>query len=180
MHNYNGEEKDFFTYIEKDMTDEPTGILALPYLGGASTPYQNINAKGAFIGLTVQTTDTELYKSVLEGTAMEMRFNGETVLPFNIRISNAVATGGGASSEKWVQLKSDIQNIPIKVLRSSEGGLCGCAMLQAVAMGACRDLFEARDVFVQYKNEFLPKNSKRYNEQYEKYKKLYPAVRELF
>ena len=180
MHNYNGEEKDFFTYIEKDMTDEPTGILALPYLGGASTPYQNINAKGAIIGLTVQTTDTELYKSVLEGTAMEMRFNGETVLPFNIRISNAVATGGGASSEKWVQLKSDIQNIPIKVLRSSEGGLCGCAMLQAVAMGACKDLFEARDVFVQYKNEFLPQNSKRYNAQYEKYKKLYPTVKEMF
>ncbi len=180
MHSFCGEEKDFFTYIEKDMTDEPTGVLALPYFGGAGTPYQNINAKGAFIGLTTQTTDTELYKAVLEGTAMEMRFNAETVLPFNISISNAVATGGGANSKKWVQLKADIQNIPIKVLRSGEGGLCGCAMLQAVAMGVCKDLFEARDIFVQYNEEFKPKNPQRYNEHYEKYKKIYPTVKGLF
>ncbi len=180
MHNYSGEEKDFFAYIEKDMTDGPTGVLALPYFGGASTPYQNINAKGAFIGLCTQTTDTELYKSVLEGTAMEMRFNAETVLPFNISISNAVATGGGANSRKWVQLKADIQNIPIKVLRSGEGGLCGCAMLQAVAMGVCKDLFEARDIFVRYNEEFKPQDPQRYDGQYEKYKKIYHAVKELF
>ena len=66
MHGYTGEEKDFFTYIEKDMTDEPTEILTLPYFGGASTPYQDLNAKGAIVNLTTETTDSTLYKSLIK------------------------------------------------------------------------------------------------------------------
>ncbi len=180
MHNYKGEEENFFSYIEKDMKKDPTGILLLPYFGGASTPYQNINAKGAIVGLRTENSDSDLYKSAFEGTAMEMRVNQDAVKPFGIEIKELTATGGGANSEKWLQIKSDIQNVPIKSLRSGEGGLCGCAMLQAVALNVCKDLFEARDIFVQYKNSFVPENHGAYEEQYEKYKKLYFVVKELF
>jgi xylulokinase len=180
MHAYKGDEADFFTYVEKDMPNDPTGILVLPYFGGAATPYNNINAKGAIVGVTLDTTDSDLYKSVLEGTAMEMKLNAETVKPYGITVKQLIATGGGSNSDLWLQLKADIQNVPIKSLRSGEGGLCGCAMIQAVAMGACKDLYEARDIFVRYKKEFTPKNVECYNEQYSKYKKLYFAVKELF
>ncbi len=180
MHNYKGEEKDFFSYIEKNIKDEPSGVLVLPYFGGASTPYQNINAKGVIVGLDGQTDDSTLYRAVLEGTAMEMKLNADTVLPLDVTIKGVTATGGGANSKKWLQIKADIQNIPIKALRSGEGGLCGCAMFQAVAMGAVKDLFEAKEIFVQYKDEFVPKDHKKYQAQYEKYKKLYLTVKELF
>lgn len=182
MHGYKGEEKDFFTYIEKDMTDEPTGIITLPYFGGASTPYQDLNAKGVILNVTTETTDSDLYKSVMEGTSMEMRFNAKVVGRYVINVKNAVATGGGANSEKWLQIKADIQNIPYKILRSSEGGLCGCAMLQAVALGKVKDLYEARDIFVQYEKEFIP-NADRHNAyeaQYKKYERLYKTVKEFY
>ena len=182
MHGYKGEEKDFFTYIEKDMTDEPTGIITLPYFGGASTPYQDLNAKGVILNVTTETTDSDLYKSVMEGTSMEMRFNAKVAGRYAINVKNAVATGGGANSEKWLQIKADIQNIPYKILRSSEGGLCGCAMLQAVALGKVKDLYEARDVFVQYEKEFIP-NADRHNAyeaQYKKYERLYKTVKEFY
>lgn len=156
LHGYKGEEKDFFSYIEKDMRNEPTGILTLPYFGGASTPYQDLNAKGVIVNLTMETTDSVLYKSVMEGTAMEMRLNADVIGRYGITVKNLVATGGGANSEKWIQLKADIQNVPIKVLRSSEGGLCGCAMLQAVALGGVKDLNEAKKTFVRYSREYLP------------------------
>ena len=181
MHGYKGDEKDFFTYIEKGMTDEPTGILTLPYFGGASTPYQDLNAKGAIVNLTTETTDSALYKSLMEGTAMEMRLNAETVGSYAITVDNVVATGGGANSEKWMQIKADIQNIPIKILRSSEGGLCGCAMLQAVALGGAKDLYEARNIFVRYAKEFQPNYAQHiaYEGQYQKYKKLYKTLKEM-
>jgi len=181
MHGYKGEEKDFFTYIEKDMVDEPTGILTLPYFGGASTPYQDLNAKGAIVNLTAETIDSTLYKSLMEGTAFEMRFNAETVGRYAITVDNVVATGGGANSEKWMQIKADIQNIPVKILRSSEGGLCGCAMLQAVALGGAKDLYEARDIFVRYVKEFEPNHTQHiaYEGQYQKYKKLYKTLKEM-
>ena len=104
---------------------------------------------------------------------MEMRFNAEVVKPYGIEIKNLVATGGGANSAKWLGIKSDIQNLPIKVLRSSEGGLCGCAMLQAVAMGKVENLYAAREIFVRYTREFTPVHHEEYGEQYEKYKKIY-------
>ena len=182
MHEYAGEEKNFFAYIEKEIESRPTGILTLPYLGGASTPYQNLDAKGVIIGLSTETTDRQLFQSLLEGTAMEMRFNAEIAEGYGIPIKNVVATGGGANSVRWLQLKADIQNIPVKTLRSSEGGLCGCAMLQAVAMGSAADLFAARDVFVRYAKEFVPHKEAHaaYEEDYNKYKKIYHLVKELY
>ena len=182
MHGYTGGEKDFFTYIEKGMEKGPTGVLTLPYFGGASTPFQDLNAKGVIVNLTTETSDSTLYKSLMEGTAMEMRLNADVVGRYAITVENVVATGGGANSETWLQIKSDIQNIPVKALRSSEGGLCGCAMLQAVALGGAKDLEEARGIFVRYAKEFIPnaENHSAYEEQYKKYKKLYQTIKEMY
>ncbi len=181
LHNYKGEEDSFFAYLEKGMKDEPTGILVLPYFGGSSTPYQDINAKGAIVNLDLQTADGDLYKGILEGTALEMRLNADVVKEYGITLNGAVATGGGANSKKWLQLKADIQNIPYKTLRSSEGGLCGCAILQAVGMGQVRDYRQATEIFVQYSGEFTPneKSHAAYENQYKKYKKLYKALKEF-
>ncbi|MBQ7164072.1 MAG: hypothetical protein IJR61_01940 [Clostridia bacterium] len=181
MHGYKGEEKDFFTYIEKGMSEGPTGILLLPYFGGAATPFQDINAKGAFIGLTTQTTDSDLYKAIMEGTAMEMRYNAEAVKRYGADIKKITATGGGANSSLWLQLKADIQNVEVKTLRSSEGGLCGCAILQAVAAGEESSFKAAASKFVIYGNTYFPREevTSAYSDQYEKYKKLYKTLKEF-
>ena len=181
MHGYSGDEKDFFSYIEKNMSDEPSNLLVLPYFGGAATPYQDIMASGAILGLTTETADHEIYKAIMEGTAMEMRLNAEVTEDYGINISNLVATGGGANSKKWLQIKSNIQRLSIKVLRSNEGGLCGCAMLSALGMKQVKNLMEARDIFVKYTNEFLPNEavSESYDAKYQKYKKLYKTIKEL-
>ncbi len=182
MHDYCADEKNYFAYIEKDIKSSPSGILALPYFGGASTPYQDLGAKGAIIGLTTQTSDAEVFKALMEGTAMEMRLNAEVVSEYGINIKNAVATGGGANSDIWLTLKADIQNIPIKVLRSSEGGLCGCAILQAVALGGADSFEAAKEIFVRYTKQYVPNADVHasYGEMYGKYKKLYKTVKELF
>ena len=101
---------------------------------------------------------------------------------YAITVNSIVATGGGANSEKWMQIKADIQNIPVKTLRSSEGGLCGCAMLQAVALGGAKDLEAAKGLFVRYVKEFTsnPDMHAAYETQYEKYKKLYKTLKEMF
>jgi xylulokinase len=179
MHDYHGDEESFFAYMEKKMGDAPSGLLCLPYFGGASTPHQDLSARGAILGLATDTEDSAIYRAVLEGLAMEMRYNADTVKEYGIEILSAVCTGGGANSDAWLQIKADIQGIPCKTLRSSEGGLCGLAMLQAVAMGGAKDLFTARGIFVRYKDAFAPKNAERYAPYYEKYKKLYKTIKEI-
>lgn len=181
LHGYHGDAENIYTYLEKS-DDSPSGILLLPYFGGAATPYQNINAKGAFLNLTAAAKDSDLYKAIMEGAAMEMRLNAERCRKYGIRIRRIVATGGGANSKKWLSLKASVQKVPVRTLRSSEGGLCGCAILQAAAMGAAKDLPEAARIFVRYKEEFLPdaKRSEAYEGQYKKYKKLYRKLKEFF
>ncbi len=181
LHNYKGDESSFFAYAEKKMKDGPSGILVLPYFGGSSTPYQDINAKGAIINLGLQTTDGDLYKAILEGTAAEMRLNADVVKEYGITLKGAVATGGGSNSKRWLQIKADIQNVPYKTLRSSEGGLCGCAVLQAVGTKQVSSFDEAVKIFVQYGNEILPNEESHelYENQYRKYKKLYKTIKEL-
>ena len=180
MHGYKGQEKDFFSYMEKNMPSEPTGLIALPYFGGAATPYADLSAKGAILGLSTDTSDGALYRALLEGTAMEMRLNAEVCKDYGIAPRAAVATGGGANSEAWLRIKADIQRIPYKTLRSSEGGLCGLAMLQAVALSEASDLFAAREIFVRYQKSFAPSEADIYGEIYEKYKKVYQTIKEIF
>ena len=112
---------------------------------------------------------------------MEMRLNAETVKDYSIKLNNLVATGGGANSDKWLQIKSNVQNLPIKVLRSSEGGLCGCAMLSALGLKKVKDLKEARDIFVKYTKSFTPNAEAHaaYGESYRKYKKIYNTLKEI-
>ena len=179
MHGYKGDEENFFSYMEKNTKNSPTGILTLPYFSGASTPYQDLGARGAILNLSTETTDVELYQSLMEGTAMEMRLNLDVVKEYGIQISRVVATGGGANSARWMQIKADVARVEVETLRSSEGGLCGLAMLQAVALGALNSLEEAREVFVRYEGHFTPSEGAPYEEHYEKYKKLYHTLKEF-
>ncbi len=180
LHGFAGEEgKTFFEYIEQQMPQDPSSVLVLPYFSGAATPYQNINATGSILNLTTATTDGEVYRAILEGCAMEMKLNVQAAERYGVIVRRAVATGGGANSRKWLQIKADIQEIPIRTLRSSEGGLCGCALLQAVAMGQAKNLEEAAKTFVRYGEGAEPKESDRYLKSYRKYKKLYRMTEEI-
>ncbi|MBR1968465.1 MAG: hypothetical protein IKA11_03610 [Clostridia bacterium] len=181
MHDYKGEEKDFYAYMEKNFSDTPTGLLTMPYLGGGATPYQDITAKGAVIGIGTQTTDAEFYQSFVEGTVMEMKLNTEIVKDYGITVKSLIANGGCSNSDKWMQLKADVQGVSVKTLRSSEGGLCGCAMMSAVALGGAKDYAEAKDIFVRYVKEFTPNEERgaTYDGQYKKYKKLYHLIKEI-
>ena len=181
LHGYKGNEREQFSYLEGSLPAR-TDVLLLPYFAGCATPYQDGKAKGAFVNLTKDTSDLELYRAILEGTCFEMRVNLQTTAPFGISVKEIVATGGGANSAPWLQIKSDILGLKIKTLRSSEGGLCGCAMLSATALGACKNLHEAREIFVCYKDEYVPQEGSAaiYEQKYTKYKKLYHLLKEVF
>ncbi len=179
LHGYAGDGDNFFEYIERQMPKNPSSVLVLPYFSGAATPYMDIDATGGIFNLTTATTDGELYRAILEGCAMEMKLNMQTAERYGVYVKRAVATGGGANSRMWLQIKADIQEISIRTLRSSEGGLCGCALLQAVAMGQANSLEEAAKIFVRYDKGAESKESERYLTSYQKYKKLYRMIKEI-
>ncbi|MBQ6921752.1 MAG: hypothetical protein IJQ66_01555, partial [Clostridia bacterium] len=163
-----------FIDIEKDFSDKPTGLLVLPYFAGAATPYQDINAKGSIINLSLTDTPSKVYKGILEGLSYEMRLNLEFVKKIGVKPKKMVVTGGGSSSRKWLQIKSNILGIKIYPLKVKDAGILGCAILGVNALTKT-DLNIIAKKFVKYDKVIVPdkEQKSKYNVIYKKYKKLY-------
>lgn len=171
------------SYGELDVKakDGPTGILILPHFAGAATPYMDENSKAAILGVTLATSRYDLYKAVMEGVTYEMLLNIEELEKGGIRIDRLYATGGGAKSRAWLQLKADILNRDIVALDAPEAGAAGTVMLAGIALGAFADLDEARCVLVKEKETYHPNPARHeaYRKHYERYRGVYDAVRPL-
>ena len=170
------------TYLEQQYNkQEPTGLLVLPHFAGAATPYMDTGSKGAILGLTAGTTLSEIYRACMEGVAYEMRLNYDALAASGIHFTKLHATGGGAKSKVWMQMKADILNLPILSLKTTDAGTVGSAMLTGVAVGVFRDLAEAAAVMVRQRETYLPdpKRHEQYMRIYERYRKVYQAVRPL-
>ena len=166
---------------ERYKKQEPTGMLVLPHFAGAATPYMDTGSRGAILGLTAGTTLPEIYRACMEGVAYEMRLNYDALADSGIHLTKLHATGGGAKSKVWMQMKADILNLPITALKTSDAGTVGSAMLTGVAVGTFRDLEEAAAVMVQQRETYDPdpQRHEQYMRVYERYRKVYHAVRPL-
>ena len=161
--------------------DEPTGLLVLPHFAGAATPYMDTGSKGAILGLTTATTAADIYRACMEGVAYEMRVNYEALQGSGIRFEKLNATGGGARSKLWMQMKADVLNLPITALKTVDAGTVGSAMLTGIAAGLFTDLNDAAAHMVQETETYCPRAEmhEKYMKIYERYKSVYNAVRPL-
>jgi xylulokinase len=161
--------------------DAPSGLLVLPHFAGAATPYMDNGAKGAVLGLRIETGLPELYRGCMEGVAYEMALNARALKDSGVRFTKLHATGGGARSAEWMQMKADMLNLPMVALKTADAGTVGSAMLTGVAIGAFRDLKDAADHMVEEIHTYFPRPEMhaRYMEIYERYEKVYRAVRPL-
>ncbi|MBP5274937.1 MAG: carbohydrate kinase [Abditibacteriota bacterium] len=166
-----------YAELSGSVGDEPSGIVCIPHFGGAATPYMDETAKAAFYGVTLETTREQLYRSILEGANYEMLLNLEVMKGFGVEPEYLTATGGGAKSPEWLQIKADILNKKVVSVDVEEAGATGTLMLAGAAIGAFDSLEAARDILIKPKAEYLPRQAmhERYMETYELYKKLSQA-----
>lgn len=160
----------------------PSGLLLLPHFAGAATPYMDTQAKGMLVGLSTETNKPQIYKALMEGVTFEMRLNAELLAQAGIRVESLVATGGGARSAGWLQMKADILGVPVYSLGEAQSGTLGCIMLSGVACGLYPSLEKAAEVFVRRDKAFLPNAEvhAQYEVWYRRYKKLYGAMKEIY
>ncbi|MBR2697668.1 MAG: carbohydrate kinase [Clostridia bacterium] len=160
---------------------EPSGLLVLPHFAGAATPYMDTGAKGAILGLTTDTGAPEIYRGCLEGVVYEMVLNARALKDSGVHFRKLHATGGGARSSEWMQMKADMLNLPIVALKTADAGTVGSAMLTGVAIGAFADLKDAAAHMVEeiHTYEPRPEMHEKYMKIYARYEKVYQAVRPL-
>ena len=174
---YSGEQKD----IEVKELGK-NHVFFLPYLMGERSPHNDPNVRGTFIGMSMDTTREELTQAVLEGVVFGLRDSFEVAKSLGIQIDRTKICGGGAKSLLWRQMVADILNIKVDIPESEEGPAMGGAMLAAVACGEYASVEEAAAKIVKVVDtvEPIPENAQRYEERYQQFRKIYPAVKALF
>ncbi|BFL46008.1 xylulokinase [Lactonifactor longoviformis] len=157
-------------------------VYFLPYLMGERSPHNNPDARGTFIGLTMDSTRADMTQAVLEGVAFAIRDSFEVAKSLGIKIERTKICGGGAKSPLWKKMIANILNIKVDVIASEEGPAMGGAMLAAVANGEYASVEEAAGAIVKVVDtvEPEPELAGKYEERYRKFAKIYPAVKNLF
>lgn len=157
-------------------------VFFLPYLMGERSPHNDVNARGAFIGMRSNTTRQEMSLAVLEGVAFALRDCVEAAKGSGIAITRATVCGGGAKSRVWREILANVLNCEIVSLKTEQGPSCGAAILAMVGSGLYQTIEEATALLVKPSENVIsmPVAVAKYEEKYQKFRKLYPALKGIF
>ena len=170
---------------QAEITDARLGnnhVFFLPYLMGERSPINDTDARGTFTGLTMDTSRSDLVQAVLEGVSFAIRDSVEVAKQLGVKIDRSFLCGGGAKSPLWRKMLANVLNIPLDIPQTEEGPGYGGAMLAMVGCGQFESVQACAAALtrVQKTVEPDPEIAARYEDRYQKFRKIYPAMRELF
>ena len=127
---------DFPTLLAEAEASPPgaNGLIVLPYFAGERTPILDPDARGVVAGLTLSHTRGDIYRAALEGIALAVRHNIETMRAAGARIDRIIAVGGGTQGGLWTQIVSDVTGCEQLIPSVTIGASLGAAMLAAAAV----------------------------------------------
>lgn len=157
-------------------------VFYLPYLMGERSPHNNPNVRAMFIGMSMDTTRADMTQAVLEGVAFGLRDSLEVAKSLGIQIDRTKICGGGAKSPLWRKIIANVMNLKVDVIESEEGPALGGAMLAAVGCGEYPNVETIAEKLVKVVDTVEPEPElvAKYEERYQQFRKLYPAVKGLF
>ena len=157
-------------------------VFYLPYLMGERSPHNDPDARAAFIGMSMDTTREDMTQAVLEGVAFGLRDSLEVARSIGVSPERTKICGGGAKSPLWRKIIANVMNMKVDIIESEEGPGYGAAILAAVGCGVFSSVEEAAKKLVKVvaTEEPDPELTAKYEERYQKFRKLYPALKGMF
>ena len=167
------------------ITDEKLGrnhVYFLPYLMGERSPINDTNARGAFIGMSMDTSRADMTQAVLEGVAFAIRDSVEVAKSLGIPLTSSMLCGGGAKSPLWRRILANVLNMPLTIPASEQGPGMGGAMLAMVACGAYDSVEQVCQKLVTVSETVTPdpEIAARYEARYRQFRLIYPALKGLY
>jgi xylulokinase len=147
-----------YDLINREIEKSPpgaNGVLFLPYLLGERSPRWNPDAKGAFIGLTLEHTRADVLRAVMEGVTLNLSIILD-VFREQIPIREITVIGGGAKGDVWRRIMADVYQAD--VLRPNyleEATSMGAAIIGGVGCGVFKS-FDVADRFIEVVNRTPP------------------------
>ena len=170
---------------QKTITSDKLGrnpVFFLPYLMGERSPINDTDARGAFVGMSMDTTRSDLTQAVLEGVAFAIRDSFEVSKSLGVSIPRSMVCGGGAKSPLWRTILTNVLGIPLDLPQTEQGPGYGGAVLAMVGCGTFESVQSACDALIRVAGtvEPDPTLTARYDAQYRKFQAIYPALKTVF
>lgn len=173
-----------YELIDEQILQSPLGankLLFLPYMMGERSPRWNVNAKGAFIGLTVGHTHADMLRAVMEGITLNL---GLIVNIFrqHVPVENMTVIGGCAQNPVWQQMMADIYQTDIHIPNYlEEATSMGAAILAGIGAGLFAD-FSVTDRFIHIDKTISPiaANVEKYKQLSEVFDRTYYHLKEVY
>ena len=157
------------------------GLMLVPYWNSAMNPYWDAAASGIVVGWRGVHTRAHLYRAILEGIAFEQRLHTEGVeAALGQPVESYVALGGGAQSDRWLQIIADVTGKPVYRAAVTDATTLGAGILAATGVGLFPDVRAALQAMTRIAPApFAPDEGRHtfYSRLYaEVYRALFPAV----
>lgn len=155
------------------------GLLVLDHFQGNRTPYTDPLSRGAFVGLTLAHEKHHMFRAIMESIGFGTRAILDAFQRAGYQSAEMTVGGGAAASDLWMQIHADTANIPIRVPASADAPSTGSAVLAFHGAGHFASIDEGIDAMVHPGRTIEPKaeNVAQYEEIYQRYLALYPALK---
>ena len=174
-----------FALLQKDIKEEKLGnnsVYFLPYLMGERSPINDTDARGVFLGMTLDTKREDMVLAVLEGVSFAIRDSFEVARKSGIEITESFLVGGGAKSPLWRRILANVLGIKLHILKTEQGPGMGAVILAMVGTGLYNSVNDASSALCDIADTIYPEEAlaSLYEERYNKYKEIYPALKNVF
>ncbi len=151
----------------------PASVICLPYFLGEKSPLHDPDLRGAFIGLSLQHSRGDLFRSCMEAVAYGVRHHVDVFESAGITLGAARVSNGGSGSKVWKQILADVVGRELTSIVAQGGASLGAALVAAVGSGALAD-WRAASEYVELGKLVEPRveNAASYGEGYAMYQQL--------
>ena len=159
----------------------PVNEMVLPHFIGSGPPWNDLDSRGAMVGLSIDTTRHDLVKAIMDSLTYEFRINMEYYEKLGFDFKEVRVVGGVSKSPFWMQIKADILNRDVVNVVEKDSACLGAAMIAMKAKGVYKTVEDAVRVCVKVDQVYHPNEEiiAMYDKKYQKYTKLYESLREF-
>ncbi|KAB2731098.1 FGGY-family carbohydrate kinase [Brucella intermedia] len=155
------------------------GLLVQDHFQGNRTPYTDALSRGAIVGLTLAHEPHHIFRAIMEGISFGTRTILDAMAEAGYRGQEITVGGGASASPLWLQIHADTAGLPVCVPQSRDAPSVGAAVLAAHGAGHFATIDDGIAAMVKpgKRIEPRPREMALYNEIYQQYRALYPALK---
>ncbi len=154
------------------------GVIMLPALEGDRAPFWKEQICGTVLGLKSRHGSEHIFRAAMEANGYTHRRLAELIRETGADLDRVIVTGGGASSDLWLQIKADI--LKMNVFRSAvrEATTEGSWMLAMMSLGYGSEVMDGMDTARGF--EMQKDQAEKYDLLYSNFLKIYDAASKLY